>query len=756
MNSYSEEQWRQIDSLGHRVEERLQRLEVGLTMGGEPTFVSLDDYESLPWRFTALGEGKRQKAAQLLKRLAARFCPGKGIRHYGIGKSYPGEDLPRWALGYFWRQDGVPLWQHPAWLAEEEQAGNYGLEDALRFSQSLARELGVQASCLLPAWEAETAEIVGYVLPLLPVWRQGQWRWSTCPWQLNEDRLYLLPGKAPLGLRLPLNRLDWAEELEEEAALPLTEKPSFRDSQPLASAPNAIRIALAVAVRRGTVSVFLPPLTGARNFVDLIAAIERAAAASQIPVRLEGYSPPLNAGLSGFQITPDPGVIEVNIHPAAHWQELVEIATILEEETRYCRLGREKYLLDGRRIDTGGGSHITIGGATVEESPLLRRPDLLRSLISYFQNHPSLSYLFAGLFVGPTSQAPRVDEARHESLYELEIAFPSLAAEAPPPPELVDALLRHLLVDVTGNPHRTAFCIDKLFPTDNPRQQLGLLEFRAFAMPPAKEMGLLQMLLLRALVAWFWEQPYTKPLIRWGTALHDRFLLPFYLAEDWQAVLRDLAEAGYPFAWDWFEPFFEFRFPFYGAINLRCPSGLALCLELRQAIEPWTVLGSAATSGGTSRPVDDSLERIQVRLRGALGHSPNGDTFSSRYAVTCNGHAVPLKSTGLPGDYVGGVRFRARQSPQSLHPTIAPHSPLILEVIDSWQACSLGGCAYHTSPPSGQPYERFPSHWQEAQSRRAERFLPCPPTAGPVQVSPPSLHPEYPLTLDLRRVVNFT
>ncbi|MFP4100183.1 transglutaminase family protein [Coleofasciculus sp.] len=746
---YTETQWQQIDSLGKAVDETLQRAGVGLTMGGEPTFISIDDFESPQWQIAALGDEKRKIAGQLLKRLEARFSKGGGLLHYGLGKWYPGEILPRWALGCYWRSDGTPIWRNPEWYAEEGKDYGHTVKQGEIFIQALAKHLGINPDCIIPAYEHE-GDIGGYVLPILPVLKDEQLYWSTCHWRFPNERLNLLVGDSPAGFRLPLNCIDWSEELVQEGIVPLDANPAIPSPEFIDSPDNAIRIALSVEARQGILHIFLPPLTSARSFLDLITAIEQTAIKVKTPVLIEGYTPPSNAGIEGFQITPDPGVIEVNIHPAGNWQELVDITTILYEEARLCRLGTEKYTLDGRRVSTGGGSHITIGGKTPLESPLLRRPDLLSSLIRYWQNHPSLSYLFAGLFVGPTSQSPRVDEARHESLYELEIAFQTLQPGEKVAPELVDRLLRNLLVDVTGNTHRSAFCIDKLYPVENYRNQLGLLEFRAFAMPPNMRMSLLQMLLIRALVAWFWEHPYTQKLIRWGTMLHDRFLLPYYIGEDLRQVVSELQEAGYPFKWEWFEPFFEFRFPQYGEISRE-----GIELELRHAIEPWHVLGEETGNGGTARYVDSSMERIQVRLRGAMGHSPNPDNFSSRYQVTCNGYPVPLKSTGIPGDYVGGVRFRAREYAALLHPSINSHSPLVFDIVDTWTQRSIGGCRYHVNHPNGIVYDKFPVNHREAESRMLERFIPQDHTPGIISIPPLSLSPEYPLTLDLRRVDSF-
>jgi uncharacterized protein (DUF2126 family)/transglutaminase-like putative cysteine protease len=774
---YTEEQWQRIIAIGHGVDAELTRGDVRLTMGGEPTFIALDDYDAAEWNTAALGPTKKKLATDLFHRLRKEYAP-TGLVHFGQGKWYPGEPLPRWALNLFWRRDGEPLWKDDTLLANEDEPGGAKPGDAARLLAEIATRLGVDRAHAFAAYEdvfyylwrerrlpvdvdpldAKLADPlererlrrlfeggletpVGWVLPIAK--RPGEKKWRTSPWQFRGGHCFLVPGDSPLGLRLPLDSLPWEKKREPrpEAPDPSVDRdalPKRDDVKPEGDTDTSwfVRSAMCAEPRGGALWVFMPPTDSLDDYVELVSAVEGAAQALRIPVLLEGYAPPRDARLATLSVTPDPGVIEVNIHPAASWDELLQHTTHLYEAARLSRLVAEKFMVDGRHTGTGGGNHVVLGGKSANDSPFLRRPDLLRSLVAYFQQHPSLSFLFSGMFIGPTSQAPRIDEARNDSIFEIEIAFRELSKRTendPAPPWLVDRLFRDLLVDVTGNTHRAEICIDKLFSPDGPTGRHGLVELRSLEMPPHARMSLTQQLLLRALVARCWKAPFApERLTRWGTELHDRFMLPHWVWRDFEDVIADLREHGHSLELDWFAPHFEFRFPKIGDFEAN-----GITVELRNALEPWHVMGEDAASGGTARYVDSSLERIQVQ---ASGMAPD------RYVVTCNRRVVPLH------EGVGGVRYRAWQPPRCLHPTIAVHAPLVFDLVDQWTGRSLGGCEYHVAHPGGRNYETRPINALEAEGRRRARFFRTGHTPGNMKPIVAERDPDFPFTLDLRKV----
>jgi uncharacterized protein (DUF2126 family) len=641
---------------------------------------------------------------------------------------------------------------------------------------------------------------VGFVLPLaraedLPHPAGGDGAkvgWVTSRWPLRGDHLLLTPGESAMGYRLPLDTLPWVapedypylisrDPSEIREPLPSLAELQLRIAEPVmadvttpstvshaadevdpsliavgTSAKWVVRTALSVELRNGRLRVFMPPLADAERYLELLAAVEASAHACGISLILEGYLPPRDPRIKLLQITPDPGVIEVNIHPASSWQQLVDHTEFLYQQAHETRLSTEKFMVDGKHMGTGGGNHFVLGGATPADSPFLRNPRLLTSLIAYWHNHPSLSYLFSGMFIGPTSQAPRVDEARDDQLYELEIAFAEVQRQVADAkiadrakvyvpgkeepyatPWMVDRALRNILSDVTGNTHRSEFCIDKLYSPEGPTGRLGLLELRAFEMPPHAQMSLAQQLLLRAMVARFWQQPYGEPLTRWGTSLHDRFMLSTFVRADFDVVMAELVEAGFPLDASWFAPHFEFRFPLAGEF-----SAAGVHLTLRSALEPWHVLAEQTANGATARYVDSSVERMEVIVQGLS---------DARLKIAVNGRELPLTPTSRAGEFVAGIRYRAWSPPSALHPTLPIDAPLVIDIVDTTSEKSVGGCRYHVAHPGGRNYETFPINAYEAESRRLARFFKIGHTPGPLAVQSTQRSPEYPLTLDLRR-----
>ncbi len=782
---YSEDVWTAMDRLGEKVDADLAKQDVRLTMGGEPTFVSIDDFEAPEWNISAVGPTKRGLADQLIRRLRDRFGPG-GLLHYGQGKWYPGESLPRWAFALYWRKDGQPVWRDAALIAPEGGTGTATITQAKAFAEALAARLGLERF-VFPAfedgeiWEKKRAELpvnvtvaaatsgsvefdarikrvyerglgeaAGYVLPLasLPTGKDGDADrvWISEAWEFGRGHAHLVPGDSPVGYRLPLSSLPYVppehypyyqpqDPLEDRGALPEGKPATHANGGGISGV--AVRTALAVEPRDGVIRVFMPPTQRADEYLELVAHLEAVAADLKQPIHVEGYEPPFDPRLSLIKVTPDPGVIEINVHPAASWREAVDITTHLYEEARQTRLGAEKFMTDGRHTGTGGGNHVVLGGVTPDDSPFLRRPDLLKSIVLYWQRHPALSYLFSGLYIGPTSQAPRIDEGRHDGLYELEIALAQVPAPDTPniPRWLVDRLFRNILIDVTGNTHRAEICIDKLYSPDGPTGRLGLLEFRAFEMPPDARMSLAQQLLLRALVAWLWREPQQGAVSAGARACTIASCSPISSGRTsstcWQTCAGRATIS---------IPRRSRRRPCSASRSSAVEQG-GVRLELRQALEPWHVMGEEGTSGGTVRFVDSSVERLQVKVEGFV---------PGRHVVACNGRRLPMTSTGRAGEAVAGLRFKAWQPASSLHPAIPAHSPLTFDILDTWSGRSLGGCRYHVAHPGGRNYETHPVNAYEAEGRRLARFQPNGHTPGRVAMPAEEGSAEFPLTLDLR------
>jgi len=794
---FPDEAWGELLDGADAADAVLRAAGLALTSGGEPTFNSRDHAEKPEWNGDALGPTKWEAGLALADELRRRLAPGAAVLRRQ-GKWYPGESLPRWALELVGRADGKPLWED---LPLEQ--GPVGVESARRLANLVAKELGLATATPAAAFEdpwrlvqdeaslpagldpmsaglgdpekrkrlarilgGDAGKPVGWVLPLA---REGA-GWATEVWRLRREQLFLVPGDSPMGLRLPLDSLGGPPEVVwEEPPLPApdprSEKSPDEKRQAKAAAKAAalaalakpppkpappigarVRTALCVEPREGTLHVFLPPLERADDFVALVGAVDRARRACGLAVQLEGYPPPPSAALRRLAVTPDPGVLEVNLAPQPSGRAHAEALGTVFDAALHAGLHSEKYLLDGRLAGSGGGHHVTVGGPTPPESPLVKRPDLLASLITFAQHHPSLSFLFTGLFVGPTSQAPRVDEARLDTLYELEIALAEAfrvsggrdrpAAEAPAP-WLGDLLFRHLLTDLTGNTHRAELSIDKLWDWRTPHGRQGVVELRAFEMPPHPRLAAAQALLVRSLVAAFAVAPYRRPLVRWGAALHDQFMLPHWLWKDFEEVLAFLEERGLGLPSEPFRAFVELRCPVAGRLEVD-----GAVVEVRNAFEPWNVLGEEPAAGGTSRYVDSSLERVEVRAEGLV---------PGRHVVSVNGLELPLRPTGRAGEAVGGVRFRAWAPAHALHPHLGIHHPLRIELVDAWARRSVGACRYHVWHPEGRAFLSPPLTRFEASARRAQRFTVEGGSPWPVRVEKVATHPDMPSTLDLRR-----
>jgi uncharacterized protein (DUF2126 family)/transglutaminase-like putative cysteine protease len=774
---YTDDVWTELVAGGDRADAALEEAGLAVWIGGEPTFVAREGQAREEWQGGAIGPDKWARGRRLASLLKDKLSPG-GIVLHRMGKVYPGESLPRWALDVIGRRDGTALWS-----GAFRDGGS-----AQEVAAAIASELGVAAelhAAYEDPWEVlrEEARLpanvdprtaglddpeerrrlakimdqgigkpVAWVLPLGLGKEKSAGTWLTERWRFRREQLFLLPGDSPAGLRLPLGSViegappvTWADapdlpdprrDAPDEAQGVHSARPAEAAEAPKDEPDVGLRTALVVERRGGELWVFVPPTPRFEDFCALVRAIDHVREKLGCELHLEGYAPPPSGEMRRFSVTPDPGVLEVNLPPVTSSREATALHQLVFDAALACGLTAERYLLDGRAAGSGGGNHITVGGPKPEASPWLQRPAMLASLVTFVQHHPSLSYMFSGLFVGPTSQAPRVDEARHDALYELELALPRLH-EPDVPAWQVDALLRHLLVDVAGSTHRAEICVDKLFDPGTPYGRQGLVELRAFEMPPHPRMAAAQAILVRALAAAFAKEPYAHALVRWGTRLHDRFLLPYWLWKDFEDVLAFLRTRGVALPADAFRPFIELRCPHVGTLGEGGGK-----VEVRNAIEPWHVLGEEATQTGTARYVDSSIERLELRAIG-LPHE--------RYVVCVNGAVVPMREASRDLR-VGGVRFRAWCPPHALQPQIGIHHPLRIDIVDTWAKRGVAGGSYHVWHPEGRAFDAAPLTRVEAAARRAQRFTLQGATPWPIDAKPAEPHPEQPYTLDLRRV----
>ena len=791
---YTDETWDTIDRAGKALYERPCFDEMKLTVGGEPTFVGIDNPDADEWNTHALGDEKERIGRRMLTRLRDCWSAPGSLLHHGQGKWYPGEQLPRWAYGCYWRTDGEPLWPNQDLFADIENPGNHTVADAEKLLASICERLQLEAAKPMLTFEdpwyycwrerqlpgnvdpfdskmsdeLERARLekvfkhrldnpVGVALPVR--WKDDAW--ETGKWFLRRERCYLMPGDSAIGYRLPLDSLPWnvpEEEVSRDPLDPFAARPDLpttktaattlpeyapgRWSGPTDDIPRKgpvsgiVRQALCIEPRDGVLRVFLPPIDDLAAFAECIRAIHDSVEEHDLQVLIEGYKPPRDQRLREFQVTPDPGVLEFNVPPVAGWEAQQKQIDELFAAAKQERLRAHKFLVDGRQVGSGGGCHMVFGSTTPADSPFLRNPKFLASMLRYWHNHPSLSYSFSGLFIGPSCQAPRVDEAGVDKIPQLELALRELEAPGEVPAWKVDRVLRHILTDVTGNTHRAEFCIDKLFSPDSSTGRLGLLELRGFEMPAHERMFTAQALLVQSIMARCWEHPYDAPLARWDSGLQDRWMLPWHQERDLADICLDLQQHGLHCQPEWFVPHLYHRFPVIGRLN----DGPAE-LEIRHAAECWPVLGEEQGGGGQVRYVDSSLERVQLVIRGAT---------PGRHKVVVNGYEAPLRPAGENGALLAGVRYRAWWPPSCLHPTIGLHAPLRVDLYDQWAGRAIAGCTYHVSHPGGRSFDTSPINEREAEGRRLQRVQIAGHTPDAYKPKIPHQPDEAPWTLDLR------
>ena len=809
---YEAGQWADIRATGELIDQALRAADIRLSVGTGLCFVAAWSGHAPEWSTTALGPSKRSMAEELLTRLWARLIPG-GFIHVGQGEWYAGEPLPRWRLNGFARADGRPIWRNPDLLSRKRQPFAVNAEDARSFTEALADRLGLDKSYVTAAYEdglhelwsrrvafaqgpcaedlrdperrlalatrlSETsADPKGYVLPVR--WNPTRNRWASGEWAFRRGGLFLTPGDSALGYRLPLDSLPAGDE-----GLPETdpercqfdERPVLPDACGELSArftrlcppetaveqadqawqpAHPPRTALCVEVREGQLHVFLPPLTHLEHYLELVATIEAVAAEFDAPLVLEGYEPPEDYRLLRLSVEPEAGILKLFLPEAGTFGHQLAWLRTAYEEAAQTGLRSERIMADGKRLAPGGRMDLALGGVTPADSPFLRRPDLLRSLISYWQRHPSLSYFFVGRAIGPGGPAPRPDEGRDDALYELSIALERMPVGEHPAPWIADRLLRHLLVDPAGDIRQAEIRIDALYPPESSSLRLGRVTLRAFESPPDVQMAALQSLLVMGLLGYFARMPQRVELVNWGPDLHDRFMLPHVLWDDLGTVIGELNEAGYPFQLEWFRPLLELQFPLRGRVQLG-----DITFELRAAHEPWPLLAEEVTAAGKARFVDSANQRLEVRCLGLI---------PDRHVLACNGHRVSQRAIGVQGEYVAGVRYKAANPRSTLHPTKPPIDALVFDLIDTWTGRVLGGCTYvppHPAiwGPAGAPavLPEIREELREESRRIAPVILPpwssggefLPNGSGATYLTPPpeEIDLRYPFLLDLSRL----
>ncbi len=684
------------------VERLLDSHKIRLTMGGEPTFVPLEP-DGDEWNTAALGPTKITFARRLAAELVRTHHQGALVSQF-YGKQYPGEPLPRWNI-IIHDLPGRALWKEPARLLLGEPAHVHTDLTVGEAAAALASDLGL-TRYLRPASESRPDEPVrGWVLPLDHV----KGKWTSDDWGLPPGApVHPLHGDSSLGLRLPLGSLP----------------------------EGTLHRALTIEWKDGALEIFFPPLV----LTDYLKLLDRVAALAHKhdwrDLVISGY-PPEKAGLlRQLILASDPGVIEVNTPPYPRWSQFAACVRKLHRAAAAVGMRAAKLHYNGNIHGTGGGAHICFGGPTPALSPILTLHHLLPGLVRFLQNHPCLGYLFSGQYIGPSSQAPRIDESTYEAVTELEIAFPG-AARVAGNPYLFGMLFRDLLMDRTGNTHRAELSIDKMWNTFAPNGTTGIVEFRAIESTPGPEDLNLIALLLRAIIARLAVQPYTRPFVRFGHSLHDRYFLPVFLRDDLLTVLADLKRHGIPINPALFDPFLQFRLPLYGVLRAGVDR-----LEVRHALEAWPLLGEQPSGAFTARFIDSSTERLEFRTTSAA---------AKRAKLIVNGREVPLKQHG--SHMIAGFRFRAFYRVPALHPHIPSQSPLTLAWTDRRTGKVLDAAVWHSWQPNGEPYSHRPRDEKEADQRRAERWIPCPALIGrPLKSRPLPSDPDR-YTHDFRRVV---